>query len=161
MIVQLVVASGHRTGQVIPVSEKKFIAGRAEDCHLRLRSELISRYHCAILVADDEVVVRDLGSKNGVQLNGKKVNTEQKLSNGDRLGIGPLEFFVHVAVGDDPLAGLPTDRYDDSAVSWIAHSKDNAGEVQTATVLLEHLKSLNPTVAEPEQPVLNLLKKFQ
>jgi len=69
MVVQLVVASGNRAGQIIPVSLEKFIIGRADDCHLKARSELISRYHCAILVGD-EVMVRDLGSRNGVRHNG-------------------------------------------------------------------------------------------
>jgi len=107
MIVQLVVAAGNRSGQVIPVSTEKFIIGRAVDCHLRPSSELISRYHCAILVGE-EVVVRDLGSRNGVRLNGEKISTEQKLRNGDKLVIGPLEFYVHVAAEGIALEELPS-----------------------------------------------------
>ena len=104
MIVQLVVASGNREGQVIPISVEKFIIGRAADCHLVSRSELISRYHCAIHIGD-EVVVRDLGSRNGVRLNGEKINTEQRLKNGDSLAMGPLEFYVHIATNGDATAG--------------------------------------------------------
>ena len=99
MIVQLIVASGSRTGQVIPVTVEKFIIGRAADCHLRPMSELISRYHCAILVGD-EVTARDLGSRNGVRINGEKINTEQKVNNGDKLAVGPLEFFIQISDGD-------------------------------------------------------------
>jgi len=158
MIVQLVVASGSRAGQIIPVSVEKFIVGRAEDCHLKPRSEVISRYHCAILVGDD-VVVRDLGSKNGVHLNGEKINAEQKLKNSDLLAIGPLEFYVHITYEDDFPAGLPTSG---SHISWLAQSGSGMGVAEsTDTVLLDHLKSLNQeTKTEPEQPVLNLLKKF-
>ena len=99
MIVQLVVASGNRKGQVIPVTTEKFIIGRAADSHLKPTSELVSRYHCAILLGDD-VVVRDLGSRNGVRLNGEKISAERKVNNGDKLGIGPLEFFVHISPGE-------------------------------------------------------------
>jgi len=160
MIVQLVVATGSKAGHIIPVLVERFIVGRAEDCHLKPRSEVISRYHCAILIGDD-VVVRDLGSKNGVRLNGEKVNAEQKLKNGDLLVIGPLEFYVHIA-HDDYEAGLPTDGYASSNATWLVQSSGGAGVSETTdTVLLDHLKSLNQeTKIEPEQPVLNLLKKF-
>jgi predicted component of type VI protein secretion system len=157
MIVQLVVASGSRAGQIIPVPVEKFIVGRAEDCHLKPRSEVISRYHCAILVGDD-VVVRDLGSKNGVHLNGEKINAEQKLKNGDLLVVGPLEFYVHITYEDDFPAGLPTGG---SHVSWLVSGGAVGVSESTDTVLLDHLKSLNQEIKiEPEQPVLNLLKKF-
>lgn len=98
MDVQLVVAGGSKAGQIIPITCPKFIIGRADDCHLKPRSELISRYHCAIISEDGYVAVRDLGSKNGIFLNGEKVSMEHELKNGDKLTIGPLEFFVHVTV---------------------------------------------------------------
>ena len=158
MIVQLVVASGNRTGQIVPISTEKFIIGRAADCHLKPRSELISRYHCAILVGDD-VVVRDLGSKNGIRLNGEKVSAEQKLTNGDRLVVGPLDFYVHVA---DDVTGLPEDNCGHSAVTGCSQIHDANGPFDsTATVLLDHLKTLNQgTNTEPEKPIFSLLKKF-
>jgi pSer/pThr/pTyr-binding forkhead associated (FHA) protein len=98
MEVQLVVASGSKAGQVIPVAGPKFIIGRADDCHLKPRSELISRYHCAVISEEGYVAIRDLGSKNGVYLNGERVSMEHELKNGDKLSIGPLEFFVHLTV---------------------------------------------------------------
>ena len=160
MMIQLVVATGNRTGHIIPVPVEKFIIGRADDCHLKARSALVSRYHCAILVGDD-AVVRDLGSKNGVRLNGEKISAEQKLNNGDCLVVGPLEFYVHITDDDTP-ANLLEDRPVGSHLSW--HAQLNDGEApfgSSDTVLLEHLKTLNPaTKAEPEQPVLDLVKKF-
>ena len=106
MVVQLVVATGNRAGQVLPVSAEKFIIGRAGDCHVRSKSELISRYHCAILVGD-EVLVRDLGSRNGVRLNDERISTERKLNNGDKLGIGPLEFYVRIGADNIEPTGEP------------------------------------------------------
>ena len=97
MSVQLVVATGSRAGQIISIPGNRFVIGRAEDCNLKPRSELISRYHCEIFLDDDEVFVRDMGSKNGVFLNEKQITETQELKNGDKLTIGPLEFFVHIA----------------------------------------------------------------
>ena len=94
MKVQVKVVSGSRSGQAIAITIPQFMIGRADDCHLKPRSELISRYHCAILTEEAYVSVRDLGSKNGVYVNGERINVEQELKNGDRLAIGPLEFEV-------------------------------------------------------------------
>ncbi|MGL6195254.1 MAG: FHA domain-containing protein [Thermoguttaceae bacterium] len=99
MEVQLVVSGGNKAGQVIPIVGPKFIIGRADDCHLKPRSELISRYHCAIISEDGYVAVRDLGSKNGIFLNGERVPLESELKNGDKLSVGPLEFVVNLSVG--------------------------------------------------------------
>ena len=163
MIVQLVVATGNREGQVIPITGEKFIIGRAEDCHMRPQSELISRYHCAILVGE-KVVVRDLGSTNGVRLNGEKINAEQVICNGDKLTVAPLEFYLHIDAemetglthgdamqGDDGSDRKQSDNGEDT----------ETGQVSCSTVLLNHLKTLNQEVhVEPQQFAPNPLKKI-
>jgi len=133
MIVQLVVASGSRAGHVVPVSTEKFIIGRATDCHLKARSELISRYHCAILVGS-EVVVRDLGSRNGVRLNGEKITTEQTLKNGDNLVLGPLEFHVHIA----PDGNTPADTENHSGYHLPSDGGGSGVGPQEPTVVLDN-----------------------
>lgn len=98
MQVQLKVANGNKAGQLITINRPRFLIGRAEDCHLKPKSELISRYHCAILSEDGYVAARDLGSKNGVFLNGHRISIEEELKNGDHLVIGPLDFEVVLSV---------------------------------------------------------------
>ena len=161
MFVQLVVAAGNRAGQVVHVVGEKFIIGRAEDCHLISRSELISRYHCAILVGK-EVVVRDLGSKNGVWLNGDKVNAQHKLQTGDKLVIGPLEFFVNIIADEKMIEGDSVEAGTNPAAS-----EDNSDETENtfnSTLLLSHLETLNretmPEQGRQEQNVNDLVKKF-
>ncbi len=92
MQVKLKVLSGKNTGKEISVPVKRFLIGRADDCHLRPKSDAISRNHCAILIGEDEVVIRDLNSRNGTLLNGEKVNGDQSLETGDVLKIGKIEF---------------------------------------------------------------------
>lgn len=98
MKVQLKVITGAKAGQMIPINMPQFLIGRAEDCQLKPKSELISRYHCAIISEEGYVAVRDLGSKNGIYHNGSRVVLEQELKNGDRLRIGPLEFEIVLTV---------------------------------------------------------------
>jgi predicted component of type VI protein secretion system len=99
MDLKLKVAEGKNVGQEISVNCKKFLIGRAEDCHLRPGSELISRHHCAIVVEDGYIGVRDFGSKNGTYVNDERIVGERELKTGDRLTIGHLHFEVHVAHG--------------------------------------------------------------
>ncbi len=98
MDVRLVVIGGKNAGRIIPVTGEKFFVGRAEDCHLRPHSDLVSRHHCAIMVQEGEVTVRDFGSRNGTMVNGERIRGEEELRPGDRLAIGPLEFEVLLEV---------------------------------------------------------------
>ncbi|RMG01390.1 MAG: FHA domain-containing protein, partial [Planctomycetota bacterium] len=96
MDVKLVVASGSLAGKAVTVKGPRFYIGRSEDCHLRPRSELVSRHHCAIILDGDYLAVRDFGSKNGTFVNGQRVRGECPLSDGDKLIVGVLEFVVKV-----------------------------------------------------------------
>jgi pSer/pThr/pTyr-binding forkhead associated (FHA) protein len=102
MEVTLVVMGGKHAGQEVPIPHAKFLIGRAEDCHLRPGSELVSRHHAVILVEEGFVAVRDFSSKNGTFVNGERIKTERELKTGDHLKIGPLEFEVRL---DVPVAG--------------------------------------------------------
>ncbi len=97
MDMKLKVLEGKNAGKEIAVKTNKFLIGRAEDCHLRPGSELISRHHCAILVEDGYIGIRDFGSKNGTFVNEERIIGERELKAGDRLTIGQLQFEVHVA----------------------------------------------------------------
>lgn len=94
MEAKLVVVNGKNAGRKLKVTGPKFLIGRAEDCQLRPRSDAISRHHCAILLDDGLIAVRDLGSRNGTFVNGERIRTEAELKNGDRLTVGGLEFEV-------------------------------------------------------------------
>ncbi len=94
MEVRLKVLAGKVRGQELMIPGPKFFIGRAEDCQLRPRSDLISRHHCALLIEENFVAIRDFGSKNGTHVNGERVLGERELKAGDKLTIGPLEFEV-------------------------------------------------------------------
>lgn len=94
---KLKVLAGAKQGTEIPLKKNKFIIGRASDCTLRAGSEAISRHHCALLRRDGVVSVRDLGSRNGTYVNDKRIESETKLANGDKVRVGPLEFVFECA----------------------------------------------------------------
>ena len=96
MEVKLIVVHGKHAGQEIAIPIRKFFIGRAEDCHLRPHSDLISRHHCVILVEEGFVAVRDFNSKNGTCVNGQRISGETELKSGDHLKVGQIEFEVQI-----------------------------------------------------------------
>lgn len=108
MAVSLQVVGGRNAGQEIAVRGRRFLIGRASDCHLRAHSEQISRYHCALLVEKEGVFVRDYGSRNGTLVDGQRILDQIELHDGQRLRIGPLEFLVCIRPERSGVAGKDT-----------------------------------------------------
>jgi pSer/pThr/pTyr-binding forkhead associated (FHA) protein len=97
MKLSLVVATaGKALGQVIPVKLAQFVIGRDPQCNLRPASALISKRHCAILIKNGQVFVRDFDSTNGTFINDNPVKGELPLHHDDVLKVGPLAFKVQV-----------------------------------------------------------------
>ncbi len=94
MRVKLIVLQGSNAGKEVKIPTPKCIIGRGDECHLRPRSDAISRRHCVFFVKDSRVVLRDLKSKNGTFVNGKKIDGDAVLKGGEHVRVGALEFEV-------------------------------------------------------------------
>lgn len=126
MYVTLVVRSGKKAGSRLRVNKRSLLIGRAEDCHLRPHSDVVSRHHCALLVEDGYVGVKDFGSKNGTYVNGQRIEGERALNHGDVVRVGNLEFEVQfpqvpapAAVADAAKEQPPAERGDAASDSEI------------------------------------------
>lgn len=75
----------------IPIAGLLTVVGRSQDCNVHLDSSRVSRRHCCLALGGDAVLVRDLGSTNGVKINGSRVD-EGLLRPGDVLSIAHLRF---------------------------------------------------------------------
>jgi predicted component of type VI protein secretion system len=90
MPAQLVALSeGHR----IVVNKPIVLIGRDAECDIQFDSRKISRRHCCIAQIGDQLIVRDLGSTNGIRINGVRV-VEGYLKAGDELSIGSHRYQV-------------------------------------------------------------------
>jgi len=97
MKLSLVVSTeGKMSGKTIPVNLSQFIIGRDPQCHLRPASAVISKRHCALLIREGKVFLRDFDSTNGTFLNDQPVKGEIELHAEDRLKVGPLTFVVKI-----------------------------------------------------------------
>jgi pSer/pThr/pTyr-binding forkhead associated (FHA) protein len=85
------VAGGASPGRLALVhAGRAYVVGRSEACALPLSVEEVSREHAAFVRGPEGVVVRDLGSKNGVSVGGARVPGERRLSDGELVRIGPV-----------------------------------------------------------------------
>jgi pSer/pThr/pTyr-binding forkhead associated (FHA) protein len=65
-----------------------FTVGRSDKCELPIDDGLASRRHATFTFTDGRAHVEDLGSLNGVQLNGKRITGRAELKHGDVVTIG-------------------------------------------------------------------------
>lgn len=75
----------------IELSEGKFVIGRAASCQLSLDDPLVSRHHAQLTVEAEQVTVEDLGSRNGVKVNGDLIKGAYTVQDKDQIVIGGQE----------------------------------------------------------------------
>ena len=78
-------------GADIVLDRAMVVVGRHPQCDARLDSLRISRHHCCMTQDQNDVVVRDLGSTNGIRINGQRVEVG-RLRPGDELSIAHIRY---------------------------------------------------------------------
>lgn len=73
---------------------EEVIVGRSPDCGVTLEDPLVSRQHARLLVTDECVWIEDLGSRNGVRVNGIPIVGRKQLADGDRVRLGTQELVL-------------------------------------------------------------------
>ena len=81
----------------LELNEGTFAVGRNASCQLSLDDPLVSRRHAIFELQGGTVTIEDLNSRNGVIVNGHRIETKVNLSVGDRVLIGSQELTLLVA----------------------------------------------------------------
>jgi pSer/pThr/pTyr-binding forkhead associated (FHA) protein len=86
----IIVISGDKKGEFLPLGRRTSVIGRAEALPLQILDDLVSRKH--LRVRFDETTSRfyaeDMGSKHGTFINRGKIGAETALAEGDEILIG-------------------------------------------------------------------------
>lgn len=81
------------------------IVGRSPECQITIDDPLVSRQHARIMIRGEEVRVVDLGSRNGVRVNGNLIRGEAVLKHNDRVRLGTQDLvFLVVDEGAERLS---------------------------------------------------------
>lgn len=67
-----------------------------DEGHISIKLPQISRAHCQLFYESNELYIKDLNSKNGIKVNGKKVDEKVKFSDADILEIAHLKFQIEI-----------------------------------------------------------------
>ena len=87
----------------VELNEGTYAVGRSAQCQISLDDPLVSRQHAIFEVTANGVTVQDLGSRNGVLVNGHRIEGKVQLAVGDRILIGGQE--LTLATANDPTSG--------------------------------------------------------
>lgn len=90
-------------GREILLVPGQYLLGRSAGCHVVLDDPLVSRRHARLEVTADDTTIEDLGSINGVFVNGRRVvDGPHRLESGDLVNIGNAQFTFNTSgVGYD------------------------------------------------------------
>ena len=86
----IIVITGPQEGDYYPLGHRTNVIGRDEAVPIQIIDEHVSRKHMQIRYEKSEELyyALDMKSKHSVFINGRKVNEETVLSDGDRIRIG-------------------------------------------------------------------------
>ncbi len=107
MDVTIILASGER--ETLTVDGPRATIGRREDCDIRIDSKAVSRMHAELARVDDGWEIRDLGSLNGLQINGRLVE-HTPIIEGDEVIIGDARLILGLAVASDSTIIIPASK---------------------------------------------------
>ncbi len=95
MDVNLVLFKKDGSQKAFSLPDSTTVIGRRHDCDLCIPLKTVSRRHCQLNQNNEAVKIRDLGSRIGIFLNGKRID-EAALKPGDYIRIGPLIFLLQI-----------------------------------------------------------------
>ena len=103
-------------GDIIPLIKDRLLVGRREICDIILRFANISAHHCQLFVDRGYWFAKDLNSRNGTKVNGKRI-TRKRIDPGDTLSFAKHSFTVNYS--PDELGAMGPPPPDEEVVSSV------------------------------------------
>jgi len=148
---RLIAVQGLEPGRIFNIASKTKI-GRFSANDIVIPSDQVSRWHAEITSENDDYVLADLDSRNGVLLNGRKVE-KSTLASGDLIEIGNVVLrFEMDEVNDFPTQPIDVESDRDAAPDQpeqlasgeqVLFSEDAADSAQYFAELREQLRASN------------------
>ena len=87
-MLKLVISDDDGKTTVVPLVRDEITVGRKDGNIIRLTERNVSRRHARLQKQNGGFVIEDLGSYNGVKVNGRRITGAQPIQAGDQVGIG-------------------------------------------------------------------------
>lgn len=98
-----------------PLREGETTLGRSQYCTVIIPSQAASREHALLIRRREEIVLKDLGSRNGTALNGRRIQGPERIVVGDVITLGSCEvqLIAGTAISDDMIHTVEKQLPDD------------------------------------------------
>ena len=92
----LEIQSGPEAGKriEIPPGIEEILLGRSPECAIVVAAPSVSRKHARLVRLGDRFRIEDLGSANGTQVNGNRVESPVEVGDQDRITLGSIEMLL-------------------------------------------------------------------
>ncbi len=97
---KLIIEDDEGRKTVVPFARDEISIGRQDGNTIRLTERNVSRKHCRLVRKDGTVLVEDLGSFNGVRVNGERIEGKLAVQEGDLIEIGDYDLAIEADVAD-------------------------------------------------------------
>lgn len=127
----LIIQQGSRWTDILRLQpEHPVTIGRSSECQIVVKNERVSRKHASIYPQGEGWCVRDLGSRNGTQVNGHSIEGTHELSEGETIEVGGcvITYSKSLAKGfpavvDSPTSGQQTQEVNPTIVNRMSNSQ--------------------------------------
>ncbi|WP_257460607.1 FHA domain-containing protein [Archangium lipolyticum] len=112
-MLKLIIEDDEGRKTVVPFARDEITIGRQEGNTIRLTERNVSRRHARLLRQNGHVLVEDLGSYNGVRINGERIQGQVQVGDGDLIQIGDYDLALQqegAQAGPVAGSGAPTVR---------------------------------------------------
>jgi pSer/pThr/pTyr-binding forkhead associated (FHA) protein len=91
---KLIIEDDEGRKTVVPLVRDEITIGRQEGNTIRLTERNVSRRHARLVKENGHVLIEDLGSYNGVRVNGEKITGPTRIKEGDLVEIGDYDLGI-------------------------------------------------------------------
>ncbi|MGH9838688.1 MAG: sigma 54-interacting transcriptional regulator [Blastocatellia bacterium] len=152
----IVALSGLLKGRVFELTAAETFIGRGSANNVTVSDSSLSRRHCVIRRAGDDFTLTDLGSRNGVSVNGLPVQ-ERRLAHGDQIVLGESVFLFLLHEGEAAPLANPVQLSDDDLLKGLT-VRMRREEARYPDAYAHQLETALPNAARTARDLNTLLK---
>jgi ABC transport system ATP-binding/permease protein len=105
-VLKLIIEDDEGRKTVVPFVRDEITIGRQEGNTIRLTERNVSRRHARLMRNNGHVLIEDLGSYNGIRINGDRISGQVQVADGDLIQIGDYDLALQAEEGKQ--ASAPT-----------------------------------------------------
>lgn len=141
---KLIIEDDEGRKTVVPFVRDEISIGRLEGNTIRLTERNVSRHHARLLKESNAIIVEDLGSANGVRINGERIDQRSHVRDGDLIEIGDYDLAIE---------GLPANNGDTNPSFRLESPEDTLPPARKANGANGSLTNSDPAAGTAPRPL--------